>query len=424
MTAPRRRDWVAALLLAAALTAYLASPIVTSNDSFFSLQVAASFQIGDWGELTDFRPIVEERQAAGQNTYQVIERPDGRLFSFYPVGAPLLAVPLLQAVDLLKPGYAKSLRYRLAHDLEQRIAAILAALVPALLFLALRRRGFDFAVALAGALTLAFSTTLWSQASRALWQHGPLLLCYAGLLWALATPRPGPRCWLAAGLCGGLAYLVRPSALVAVAPFGLLALRQGWRPALAYGLGLAVGIGAALAYNLWAFGTVVPLYASMIEPGLAAFLEGVAGLLVSPSRGLLIFSPALLLAGLGAWWAWRHRRLRGLDWAVLAAGLLQFALIAAWQYWGGGHSYGPRLQTDLLPFAIWFLCFALQAGGALPAARRRLLWGGFVLLFALGAVIHWRGATDLAVYYWNHQPAPVDYARIWDWSDPQFLRGW
>jgi hypothetical protein len=418
------RDWLfALLLLAAAAAVYLASPIITSNDSYFSMQVTASLYAGDWGELSDYRPIFEQRQAVGQRTYQIMEV-DGRIFSFYPVGAPLMAVPLMAVMDGLDPTFVKDLRHNLAHAVEQRFAALLSALAPALLFLALRGRGFGLAVALAGAVTLAFSTTLWSQASRALWQHGPLLVCYGGLLWALAAPAPGRRRWFAAGLCGGFAYLVRPSALLAAAPFGLLALRQGFGRAAAYGTGLAIGIGAAALYNHWAFGSVVPLYASALRPDLATIPEAFAGLLVSPSRGLLVFTPALLLAGFGLLWASRRRHLAGLDWAILAAGLLQFALLCVWRIWDGGHSYGPRLQTDLLPFALWFLCFGLQAGTALAPAARRQLWRGFALLFAIGFVIHLRGATDSAVYWWNASPEDPILERVWDWSDPQFLRGW
>lgn len=417
-------DWLAALLLfAAALGAYLGSTFVTSYDSYYSLQVTASFYEGDWGELSDYRSLIEERRATGASTYQVVET-QGRIFSFYPIGTPLLAVPLMAAMDWLEPGFVKGLRRATQPEVEQRFAALLCALAPPLFFLALRRRGFGLAVALAGALSLAFSTTLWSQASRGLWQHGPLLICFCGLLWALAPERPGWRRWLRAGLCGGLAYLVRPSALVAIAPFGIVALRQGLGPAAAYAAGCALGIGAAAAYNLWAFGGIVPIYASMAAPTLAEVPGAAAALLVSPSRGLLVFTPVLLLAGCGLVQAWRRRRLRGLDWAILAAGLAQFTLICAWQHWEGGNSYGPRLQTDLLPFGLWFLCFALQAGGALSAGRRALLWGGFLVLFAAGAAIHWRGANDIAVYYWNHEPAPLSRARIWDWSDPQFLRGW
>ena len=430
MSTPRARrpsrtaDWRRALALYLAVVAvYLASPIVTSFDSFFSLQVTASFYEGDWGELSDYRPLFKQRQAAGQTLYQVREA-EGRIFSFYPVGAPVMAVPLMAVMDWLDPAFVKGLRHGLAHATEQRFAALLGALAPALLFLALRGRGFGLAVALAGAVTLAFSTTLWSQASRALWQHGPLLVCYGGLLWALAAPQPGWRRWFRAGLCGGFAYLIRPSALFAAAPFGLLALRQGVGRAAAYGAGLAVGIGAATLYNLWAFGSVVPLYANSLYPNLARIPEAFAGLLISPSRGLLVFSPALLLAGFGLLWAWRRRLLTGLDWAILAAGLLQFALLCLWHAWEGGHSYGPRLQTDLLPFALWFLCFGLQAGTALAPAGRRRLWGGFTLLFAIGFLIHLRGATDSDVHWWNSSPASQPRERVWDWSDPQFLRGW
>lgn len=76
--------------------------------------------------------------------------------------------------------------------------------------------------------------------------------------------------------------------------------------------------------------------------------EGVAGLLVSPSRGLLFFSPIL---GLSFWGLFRvHRseewpQLRPLAWAVLGIAFLAFKGFD----WWGGWSFGYRLLVDALP---------------------------------------------------------------------------
>jgi hypothetical protein len=39
--------------------------------------------------------------------------------------------------------------------------------------------------------------------------------------------------------------------------------------------------------------------------------------------------------------------------------------------------------------------------------------------------VHARGATSIAANQWSALPSSVDDARwrVWDWSDPQFLRG-
>jgi len=49
----------------------------------------------------------------------------------------------------------------------------------------------------------------------------------------------------------------------------------------------------------------------------------------------------------------------------------------------------------------------------------------FAILLGVSGFIHSRGARTMDVYLWNVSPANVDQnpARLWDWSDPQFLRG-
>jgi len=49
----------------------------------------------------------------------------------------------------------------------------------------------------------------------------------------------------------------------------------------------------------------------------------------------------------------------------------------------------------------------------------------FVVLIGVSAFIHGRGARKPDGYLWNVTPVNVDQSpsRLWDWRDPQFLRG-
>jgi hypothetical protein len=57
--------------------------------------------------------------------------------------------------------------------------------------------------------------------------------------------------------------------------------------------------------------------------------------------------------------------------------------------------------------------------------RRTVFITGFAVLLALSFGIHFRGATNWDVHYWNTVPVNVDDypERVWDWGDIQFLRG-
>ena len=67
-----------------------------------------------------------------------------------------------------------------------------------------------------------------------------------------------------------------------------------------------------------------------------------------------------------------------------------------------------------------------RAGGpGAPAGRTRRGWRAPAALVALSVLVNFRGASSPAVYRWNVDPVDVDQRpeRLWDWRDPQFLRG-
>ncbi|MEO6212247.1 MAG: hypothetical protein ABIP65_01350, partial [Vicinamibacterales bacterium] len=144
-----------------------------------------------------------------------------------------------------------------------------------------------------------------------------------------------------------------------------------------------------------------------------------AGLLWSPSRGLLIFSPIVAFTAAGVGMAfqdgWRARA----GWC-LAAAAVQFVLYGCYTVWWGGHTYGPRYMLDLLPLLV--------PAGALAAERVRRPALTTVGLLALAWSV---GASGLGAFSypndrWNSEPADIDrdHPRLWDWSDNQIARAW
>jgi hypothetical protein len=147
---------------------------------------------------------------------------------------------------------------------------------------------------------------------------------------------------------------------------------------------------------------------------------GALGLLLSPSRGLILFSPIVLIPLIGLPLVWRHETDAGERWWTVAA-ITQYVCYACYSMWWGGHTYGPRYLVDaLVPLAP-----AATAGMTWVAARR---WRQLAASVALGWSIV-AAATGAFCYphdRWNTDPASVDryHDRLWDWSDPQILRCW
>jgi hypothetical protein len=148
-------------------------------------------------------------------------------------------------------------------------------------------------------------------------------------------------------------------------------------------------------------------------------LVGLPGNLISPSRGLLVFSP-FLVAGL---WvigrrAWRRERL----WLfALAACIGMWLVHGLYIGWWGGWSYGNRYLLEVMPILATGVALAWQGAGE----RWR-----YVLAASIVFAVVIQVAGLLAYYhYWNGfnwddarvQVNDNDAARtMWDLADPQW----
>ena len=83
-----------------------------------------------------------------------------------------------------------------------------------------------------------------------------------------------------------------------------------------------------------------------------------AGNLISPARGLLIFCPLVALSVVGVVVRWRAGELTAFWKALAVIPVLHWIVISAFKHWWGGDSYGPRFFTDLVPV---FVVLALPA---------------------------------------------------------------
>jgi hypothetical protein len=244
-------------------------------------------------------------------------------------------------------------------------------------------------------------------------------------LWVMLSAERRPSVVQYASLPLAFAFVVRPTNAISIAVLShvvLVGYRRYFVRYVLWSLPIAIPF---LLFNLAVYHSWHSWYYSPARVGHGSLLgEALAGNLVSPNRGLLVFSPILLLALYGAWLKLRRDRTL-LDAALVAVVVLHWLLISSHLPWNGGHTYGNRLFSDVIPYFVYFL---IPVVAALPeprhVGRRPMLAAAFVVLVALSFAIHYRGAYRRVTWDWNSSPVDIDVdpSRIWDWRDLQFLR--
>jgi hypothetical protein len=290
----------------------------------------------------------------GPSAYWMVRTRQDHLASLYPVVAPLLVAPLYLPATLALngDGWKQPQLDRWAEVMEKISASLLAAIASVLMFLVLRREGNRWALPLA--LVFAFGTDTWMISSQALWQHGSgELLITLALLLAVSRATPTRT-----GLLGFVCVLIaanRPPDVLIAAAFVFFAIQTRRREAWWLVAGAAAPLAALVYYNVVFIGKLAGAYATTTGDGFFhVAVLGIPGLLVSPTRGLLVFSPFLIFVPWGLAQRLRTPSSRQLAIALSVAVVGQIVVYSSAD-WRAGVSWGPRWLTDLLPIMVWML---------------------------------------------------------------------
>jgi len=346
--------------------------------------------------------------------------PGERVCSIFPPGISFLALPVLAPFVLagVSPEDGSTV-VRAGH-----LAAALIETIAVLLLWSVMRRFASARWALALVLLYWLGTSVRTISSQALWQHAGVHLALALGLWLVLHEGVSVRRELIAGVVMGLGVTVRQTTAIlalgmARLPWPRVAVVRPLAP-VAFALGVALGALPLLAYNALAFGSPFeqgygdkPFYLQTLEPGLR-------GLLISPSRGILVYEPWIVAALAAFVLAWRRPslvalRLRGLSvaWIVL---LVTYANYAEW--WGG-RVFGPRFLDDLAPALVVAIAWGISQGLLSRTWERVAFWAAAawsLLLFNVAALVYDPNAWDTVPVNVNFDPS-----KLFSWPDPQWL---
>ena len=335
----------------------------------------------------------------------------GHIISAYPVVPGFLNVPVYAVADALHVNLMEQ-RARLSLI----TTATLVAFSVLFLFFTLRQMSGDPRHAFWFALLYAFGTNAWSNGAVSLFQHGASLFFLTAAIACLVRPDGRAVPW--AGLLLGLAVWNRPTNFVFAAVLTLYVVLHRRRSLLPFLALAAIPAALLAAYSHAYWGSVRALGLAQGGWGFDGNVAtGLAGLLVSPSRGLFVFSPIFLFGAIEGVRRLRRRSDDPLLEYLFAAAVLLILLTSKWGNWWGGHSYSYRLLTEVSP-AFILLAAAAWRGWIRDSGLARLL---FLAAAAFSIVIQAFGVRVFPTRF--NDDIDFEPARLWSWSEGELATG-
>jgi len=415
--------WVGMFLL------FFGSPVLQMNDSQYSMLTAESIIHNHTADLSGYRiknyqEDLPFNTIAGTHAYQ-LARINGRLLYGFPHGTSILSLPFVAVMDAM--GVSPATRdgaYNLAGEMldQKMLAAVLMASLVVIFFRSAMML-LDWRWSGLLAIGAGLATPIWSTASRGMWSHTWEVLLggmVVSLLLSATINGSSPRPILLATILSWM-FFVRPTAAASVLCVSVFILWRAPRDFIRFAATGAFWLLTFIGYSLHFFGSLVPFYYAPSRASSESLAMGLMGNLFSPSRGLFIFCPILIVVLVLVVRRWRALKSQALALiALIAIGLITLSA-ASYPIWWGGYCYGPRYLTEAIP---WFVLLAILGVAAIHDDSRRrhnptLAAAVCMLLISIG--INARGAFSFETAKWNDKrPIP---ALMFDWSRPQFLAG-
>jgi hypothetical protein len=422
-----RTPWRAVLILVAVPALALLSlndHSIHYGDSAPVMLVAASLVRQGDCELSEYTGefIGSAYSPKGELPYFLQQTRTG-VHSSYPLGMVTFAAPVA-LLSRMVGGDLDNARTR--ERLEKWTASWVAAACLCLFFLLALHRVAPLPALIMTAL-LATGSALYSTVGQALWQHGGVIFfsLAALLLEFRQEQRPTTARTLLQGLSCALMLACRlSSGLFVLALVAWMLVRAPRRAVVLAAWMTAFFVPWAFLY--WSiYGSPLGPSSGQLSPACwtPGLVEPLLGVLASPSRGLIVYQPWLLLA-LAVLLPAVRRHLSGeraacpRGWSLfcVVVVVLHLALVSSWRCWYGGCCWGSRLGSEVVPFCALLLLRPLAALWASRTGRHLILAVGVLSLLLHVPAVHMHSDHRNGV-------ARVDETteHLWSWTHPPFL---
>jgi hypothetical protein len=410
-----------ALVLILSFLVFLRAPIQQPGDSRYTMLVAEN--------LLRHGDFALERYGLPDPDYR-IENEYGHRYYAFPPGSPVLSVPYVALMHLRGLSAVRNDgTYDMAAELtlDRTLAAILMAGFATLAYFTARLL-LPVSWSAGVAFVAAFGTQVFSTASRSTWSDtwGIVLVGLSALLLLRSAVQGSSPSWPLVATLEGVSYIVRPTNSLVIVGTVLYITATRRRDLWQFVLFIAAWLTAFVMYSWVHFHKYLPTY---FVPDRIHSLSAQAffGNLVSPSRGLLVNVPAVIAIVLVLVRYWRTMRFRAMTGLAIFIIFGHLFVLAGFVHWWGGHSYGARLTTSLVPWFVMLAVLGLDAASTAHTHNHRsadrVLQVAAAALCTASIGINTVGAFSWEAAKWNVIPDNIDRApsRLWSWQRPQFL---
>ncbi|MDD5528779.1 MAG: glycosyltransferase family 39 protein [bacterium] len=297
----------------------------------------------------------------------VVPGVDGQYYAFAGIGQSILFIPLYWAGKFFAYMFPALEKEYIVEFCVSLLNALITAIGCVVLFAFGINIGYSRKVSFWLSLIYGVTTMAVIYARDSFEQpQESLFLLYALLSVYIFVKKQNIRWLIGSAILSGVAILTRMPA-IAVVPIILIyiavcCLRKDKPKALLY-KNIFIYLGALLPFLLFIAWYNYVRFHSIFETGYAKqwqnsnvfpfsnpFFYGLYGLLFSPIKGLLFYTPVIILAVI--FWKLFHRKDRNLS--LLFAGIIIFYILfyAKSIFWDGGWCWGTRLLLPILPLVI------------------------------------------------------------------------
>jgi len=285
-------------------------------------------------------------------------------------------------------------------------------------------------------LLYAFGNINFAMFSQSLWQYGSLqLFLILGIYFSYSTN----LFW--SGFFSGISFFTRPTSLLPIMfnPFinikeslskkdGLFSLKQFKRMLM-----FVFGMIPPMLFFFWydkAFYTDISnqgYAAQMFKSWLSPFPEGFLGIWISPSKGILVYSPVFIFSLVGLWmsvkkWASGIKRDFFSEHSVFVMFgiivLLHIFVMGFWKHWFGGYSFGYRMAGDVIPFLVLLLIPFLSS----DLFKRKVYRNTFYVLAVISVLVQICGMIFFdGIWHAVYDLGYKDTSWLWSVKDSEFM---